>query len=182
MVQTPQPPPVRRNLWQRLARILRHRCWDERDAARALPEAALQRIEAHVAASETGHGGEIRVVIEAGLPLSYLWQDLAARDRAITLFGKLRVWDTEANNGVLVYLLLAEHAIEIVADRGLNRHVDAAQWQALIAPMREAFRQGRFETGLTDAVAAIDVLLRTHHPLDAQQTNPNELPNRPLMG
>ena len=68
-----------------------------------------------------------------------------------------------------------------MADRGLSRHVDAAQWQALIAPMREAFRQGRFEPGLTDAVAAIDALLRTHHPLGAQQANPNELPNRPLM-
>ncbi len=170
-----------RTLWQRLARILRHRWWDERDAARALPEAALQRIEALVAASETGHSGEIRVVVEAGLPLSYLWQDLSARDRAIGLFGKLGVWDTEANNGVLVYLLLAEHAIEIVADRGLNRHVDPAHWQALIAPMRSAFQQGRFEAGLADAVAAIDAQLRSHHPLDATQTNPNELPNRPLM-
>ena len=124
---------------------------------------------------------QIRVVIEAGLPLSYLWQDLSARDRAITLFGKLRVWDTEANNGVLVYLLLAEQAIEIVADRGLSPHVSAAHWQALIAPMREAFRQGRFEPGLADAVAAIDTLLRTHFPLGATQSNPNELPNRPLM-
>ncbi len=170
-----------RNLWQRITRILRHRLWDERDAARALPEAALQRIEARVAASELGHSGEIRVVVEAGLPLSYLWQDLAARDRAITLFGKLRVWDTEANNGVLIYLLLAEHAIEIVADRGLNRHVDAAQWQALIAPMGEAFRQGRFEAGLLAAVDSIDGQLRFLFPLDAGQANPNELPNRPLM-
>jgi uncharacterized membrane protein len=170
-----------RNLWQRIARILRHRWWDERDAERALPEAALQRIEAQVAASERGHSGEIRVVVEAGLPLSYLWQDLTPRDRAITLFGKLRVWDTEANNGVLVYLLLAEHAIEIVADRGLNQHVDAARWQALIAPMGEAFRQGRFEAGLSQAVAAIDALLRQHHPLAAGQANPDELPNRPLM-
>jgi uncharacterized membrane protein len=77
--------------------------------------------------------------------------------------------------------LLAEHAIEIVADRGLNRHVDAAQWQALITPMREAFRQSHFEAGLNEAVAAIDVLLRRHHPLGAEQANPNELPNRPLM-
>jgi len=182
MVHTPKPPPMRRSLWQRLARILRHRWWDERDAARAMPEAALQRIETRVAASETGHSGEIRVVIEAGLPISYLWQDLSARDRAITLFGKLRVWDTEANNGVLVYLLLAEHAIEIVADRGLSQHVSAAQWQALIAPMREAFRQGRFEPGLDDAVAAIDTLLRANFPLGTAESNPNELPNRPLMG
>lgn len=171
-----------RTLWQRLRRIARHRWWDERDAARALPEAALARIEALVAASERGHGGEIRVAVEAGLPLSYLWADLGARDRAITLFGKLRVWDTEANNGVLVYLLLAEHAIEIVADRGLNRHVDAAQWQALIDPMRAAFHAGRFEAGLAEAVQAIDALLRQHHPLADGQHNPDELPNRPLMG
>jgi uncharacterized membrane protein len=170
-----------RSLWQRLARIARHRWWDERDAARALPPAALKRIEAAVTSSERGHSGEIRVVVEAGLPLSYLWQDLSARDRAITLFGKLRVWDTEANNGVLVYLLLAEHAIEIVADRGLSRHVDAARWQALIAPMREAFRAGRYEAGLADAVQSIDALLRQHHPLAAGQRNPNELPDRPLM-
>ncbi len=170
-----------RTLWQRLARILRHRWWDERDAARALPEAALQRIEAQVAASERGHSGEIRVVVEAGLPLSYLWQDLSARDRAITLFGKLRVWDTEANNGVLVYLLLAEHAIEIVADRGLNRHVDAAQWRQLIAPMRESFRQGQFEAGLLAAVTAIDGQLRQHFAVTGGQANPDELPNRPVV-
>lgn len=170
-----------RNFWQRLARIARHRWWDERDAARALPPAALRRIEALVAGSERGHSGEIRVVVEAGLPLSYLWHDLSARDRAITLFGKLRVWDTEANNGVLVYLLLAEHAIEIVADRGLNRHVDAAQWRALIAPMREAFRAGRYEAGLAQAVQAIDALLQQHFPLASGQANPNELPDRPLV-
>ena len=170
-----------RNLWQRLARIVRHRWWDERDAARALPPAALQRIETLVAGSERGHSGEIRVVIEAGLPLSYLWQDLSARDRAITLFGKLRVWDTEANNGVLVYLLLAEHAIEIVADRGIDRHVDAAQWRSLIDPMREAFRAARFEDGLAAAVQAIDLLQRQHFPLAEGQRNPNELPDRPLM-
>ena len=98
------------------------------------------------------HSGEIRISVEAGLPLSYLWRDLTARDRAVTLFGKLRVWDTEHNNGVLIYLLLAEHAIEIVADRGLARHVAAAQWQALVAGMREAFRAGRFEEGLLQAV------------------------------
>jgi uncharacterized membrane protein len=170
-----------RNLWQRLARIARHRWWDERDAARALPPAALQRIESLVAGSERGHSGEIRVVIEAGLPLSYLWQDLSARDRAITLFGKLRVWDTEANNGVLVYLLLADNAIEIVADRGIDRHVDTAQWRALIEPMRAAFRAGRFEDGLAAAVQAIDALLRRHFPLAEGQVNPNELPDRPLM-
>ena len=77
-----------------------------------------------MAASERRHSGEIRVCVEAGLPLSYLWRGATARERAVTMFGKLRVWDTEHNNGVLIYLLLAEHRIEIVADRGLNRHVE----------------------------------------------------------
>ena len=170
-----------RNLWQRLARIARHRWWDERDAARALPPAALQRIEALVAGSERGHSGEIRVVIEAGLPLSYLWQDLTARDRAITLFGKLRVWDTEANNGVLIYLLLADHAIEIVADRGLNARVSAAEWAAVIEGLRADLRAGRFEPGLIAAVDAVDSLLREHYPLAHGQKNPNELPDAVVL-
>ena len=181
MVHTLPPSRQSRSLPQRLARILRHRWWDERDAARALPEAALQRIETKVAASEAGHSGEIRVVVEAGLPVSYLWQDLSARDRAITLFGKLRVWDTEANNGVLIYLLLAEHAIEIVADRGLARHVPADHWQAIVAGMREAFRAGRYEEGLNTAIAAVDALLVKHFPLTAGTANPNELSNRPFV-
>jgi hypothetical protein len=114
----------------RLWRILKHRWLDDTDTRRALDGAALDRLAARVADSETRHSGEIRLSVEAGLPLSYLWQGLGARERAVTLFGKLRVWDTEDNNGVLIYLLLAEHAIEIVADRGLARHVPAAHWQS----------------------------------------------------
>lgn len=162
-----------------LSRLLRHRWLDEADARRALGPDALARLHARVQASERAHGGEIRISVEAGLPLSYLWRDLTARDRAVTLFGKLRVWDTEHNNGVLIYLLLAERAIEIVADRGLARHVSPAQWQALIAGMREAFRAGRFEDGLAQAVDAVDALLRRHFPLQAGQANPNELPDAP---
>ena len=163
----------------RLSRLLKHRWFDETDIRRALPPDALARIEARVTASEQRHSGEIRVSVEAGLPLSYLWKNLHPRDRAIMLFGKLRVWDTEHNNGVLIYLLLAEHAIEIVADRGLNQHVSPAQWQALIAPMRAAFAQGRFEDGLLQAIDAIDGLLAQHFALAPGQANPDELPNRP---
>ena len=166
----------------RLLRILRHRWLDDSDVRRALPEAALKRIEDRVAASEKRHTGEIRVCVEAGLPWSYLWRRLTARDRAVTLFGKLRVWDTAANNGVLIYLLLAEHAIEIVADRGLNAHVSHAQWQAIVHGMREAFRAGRFEDGLNAAVDAVDALLARHFPLADGEANPNELPNRPIVG
>jgi len=162
-------------------RILKHRWLDDRDTARALGRDALQRLEARVHASEGAHSGEIRLCVEAGLPLSYLWKGLSARDRAVTLFGKLRVWDTEANNGVLIYLLLAEHSIEIVADRGLARHVPAEEWQAIVAGMREAFRAGRYEEGLNAAVAAVDSLLVSHFPLTAGTLNPNELPNRAVI-
>ena len=163
----------------RLLRILKHRWLDERDAARALGPEGLARIQARVAASERHHSGEIRVCVEAGLPLSYLWRDAGARERAIMLFGKLRVWDTEHNNGVLIYLLLAEHNIEIVADRGLDRHVGAARWQQILATMRAAFRAGRFEEGLNQAVDAVDALLVQHFALERGEANPNELPDAP---
>ena len=131
--------------------------------------------------AKLAHSGEIRVCVEAGLPLSYLWRGATARERAVTLFGKLRVWDTEHNNGVLIYLLLAEHRIEIVADRGLDRHVGAAQWQAIVGSMREAFRSGRFEDGLNAAIDAVDALLVQHFAARAGRANPNELPDAPLV-
>jgi uncharacterized membrane protein YgcG len=162
-------------------RILKHRWLDERDAQRALGKGALARIEARVQASERRHSGEIRICVEAGLPLSYLWKDLTARDRAITMFGKLRVWDTEANNGVLIYLLLAEHAIEIVADRGLARHVPPEQWQSIVGGMREAFRAARYEEGLNAAIEAVDRLLQERFALAEGESNPNELPNAPHL-
>lgn len=166
---------------QRWTRLLKHRWTDERDLRRALPAPAVQRLEAQVRVSEACHAGEICVCVEAGLPLSYLWKQLRARDRAVTLFGKLRVWDTESNNGVLIYLLLAEHSIEIVADRGLNARVSAAQWQAIIDGLRTALRAGAFEQGLSDAVAAVDELLQQHFPLAAGQLNPNELPDAVIL-
>ncbi len=163
----------------RLLRILKHRWHDETDVERALGEAALARAEQRVVASERGHSGEIRVCIEAGLPLSYLWRGATPRERAVAMFGKLRVWDTEQNNGVLVYLLLAEHAIEIVADRGLSRHVPPDHWRELTQRMSAAFRAGRFEEGLGEAIDAVHDLLSQHYPLAPGEANPNELPDRP---
>jgi uncharacterized membrane protein len=161
----------------KVIRILKHRWLDESDRRRALDDAALQRLSARVATSELQHSGEIRVSVEAGLPMSYLLRGLRARDRAVMLFSKLRVWDTEHNNGVLIYLLLAERAIEIVADRGLTRHVPQAHWDALVAGMREAFAQRQFEAGLNTAIDAVDGLLRQHFPLAPGEDNPNELPD-----
>lgn len=166
------------NKWLRL---LQHRRFDERDAQRALGRGALQRIEARIAASERLHSGEIRVCVEAGLPFSYLWRGASARERAVAMFGKLHVWDTERNNGVLIYLLMAEHCIEIVADRGLNSVVDSARWQALASDMAAAFKAGRFEEGLNAAIDSIHAVLVQHFPVAPHHANPNELPDAPVV-
>jgi len=163
----------------KLARVARHRWLDETDSARALGPGGLQRLQSRVAAAERRHSGEIRVCVEAGLPLSYLWRDATVRERAVAMFGKLRVWDTEHNNGVLIYLLLAEHAIEIVADRGLTKRVPQATWGALVDGMRSAFRAGQFEQGLEQAVDAVDALLLQHFAVAEGSENPNELPDKP---
>ncbi len=161
----------------RLLRILRHRWLDERQARRVIGTEGLQRIEAAIVSSERRHSGEIRVCIEAGLPLSYLWRGADARERAIAMFGKLRVWDTESNNGVLIYLLLADHRIEIVADRGLAHRVPAQQWRDIADGLAGACRAGRFEAGLIEAIATVDTLLRENFALAEGEVNPNELPN-----
>jgi len=166
----------------RWLRILRHRWLDETDARRALGPGALERIEARVAESERRHRGEIRVCVEAGLPLSYLWRNADVRERAVAMFGKLRVWDTEENNGVLVYLLLAEHRIELVADRGLARHADDERWRALVDDMSGHFRARRFEQGLNLAIERVDHLLTQHFPARPGEPNPDELPNTPVIG
>jgi len=166
----------------RLMRIVRHRWADLSDVRSVLDAAALQRIEQRVAASERRHRGEIRVCVEAGLPWSYLWKRLAARDRAIMMFSKLRVWDTADDSGVLIDLLLAEHAIEIVADRGLNAHVSPAQWQAIVETMRDAFRARRFEDGLNAAIDAVDGLLERHFASVPGAHNADELSNAPHIG
>jgi uncharacterized membrane protein len=164
-----------------LPRLLRHRLFDEGDARRVLTKDALARIEARVAASEKTHSGEIRVVVEAGLPFSYLRRGATPRQRAVALFGKLGVWDTERNNGVLIYMLVAERAIEIVADRGLNAHVPALEWAAIAESMQSAFRAGRFEAGLLAAVDAVDALLVRHFAALPGAVDINELPDAPIV-
>jgi hypothetical protein len=169
------------SLFSRLLRLWRHRWIDAADVQRALPPEALQRLGARVAASERRHSGEVRICIEAGLPWSYIRRGLAPRERAITLFGKLRVWDTAYNNGVLIYLLLAEHAIEIVADRRIDAHVNAEEWAAMAKRMAAAFREGRFEDGITHALEEVSALLVAHFPLAEGAPDRNELPNEPVV-
>jgi uncharacterized membrane protein len=173
-----QPAPAR-GWFARLGRILRHRWMDEADTRRAVPPELLKRLEDYVTASEARHSGEVRICVEAGMPTSYLRRDATPRQRAIALFGKLRVWDTEHNNGVLIYLLLAEHAIELVADRGLNTKVSANEWGAITQHLSASLKSGQYEAGLTHALEEVSALLVQHYPLTEGQTRSNHLPNAP---
>jgi len=172
--------PTRRQ--SRLARIWRHLWLDDADLRRAIPQELADRLTRRVAASEQRHTGEVRIHVEPALPLSYLWRGATPRERAVTIFGKLRVWDTEQNNGVLIYLLLAERAIEVVADRGLAGKVPHEAWQAIVQRMGTAFHDGRFEDGLTQALAEVSALLVEHFPVAPGAANPNELPDQPVLG
>ena len=163
-----------------LWRLARHR-WLEPGARRALPDEALQRLGARVAASERLHTGQIRIVTESTLPWSYLRRQASARERALMLFSKYRVWDTEHNNGVLIYLLMPEHAIEIVADRGLARRVPPDEWRDVIALMAHQFRQRNHEEGLAQAIEAVSSRLAAHFPRAAGEPESNELPDAPLV-
>ncbi len=169
-------------MWQKLKRICKHRWLDDADSNRAVPPDMVERLMRRVMASERRHSGEVRIYVEAGLPMSYLWRDANARERALALFGKLRIWDTELNNGVLIYLLLADHAIELVADRGLNQRVSVGEWQAMATKLGAAIRAGQYEEGLTQALEEVSAVMVKHFPLESNQTNLNELPDRPVVG
>jgi uncharacterized membrane protein len=170
---------------KQLIRCLRHAWWDVRDTERALPEDAAERLAQRIAASEQHHSGEVRICVEAALPPAMAWQigstdaglQTTTRERATQWFGQLRIWDTEHNNGVLIYLLLAERAIEVVADRGLSQQVPQATWTAIVERLGKHLRQGAFEDGLTQALEEVSALLVQHHPLDRDAPNPDELPN-----
>ena len=170
------------SLTARVARLFRHRLRDEGSTHRAIPHDMVQRLAQRVGASEKRHSGEIRIYVESSLPTSYVMRGATPRERALAMFAKLRVWDTEHNNGVLIYLLLVERAIEIVADRGLSARVPDSEWQAIVMRMQSAFRDSRFEDGLTGALGEVSALLVSHFPLQAGEPDRNELPDEPVLG
>lgn len=172
----------------KLKLLLKHLWFDSSDAQRSIAPDMLERLTRRVAASESRHTGQVRICVEAALPMSYLWRLGASnslsqliRQRALMMFGKLRVWDTSRNNGVLIYLQLAERAIEIVADRGLSQHVNDAQWQAMVERMSANFADRRFEDGLTQALEEVSSALVMYFPADSDHALPNEMPDEPLM-
>jgi uncharacterized membrane protein len=165
----------------RFGRWLRHVIASPRAADRAFPGHVLQRIQQAIAASESSHSGEIRFAVETVLPRSYLRRDAPVRQRATMVFAKLRVWDTEDNNGVLIYVNIADRDLEIVADRGIARRVPAEVWQRICDDMRAKFRAGEFEAGSVLGIERVGALLAQHFPLAAGASNPNELPDRPSV-
>ena len=171
----------------KLQLLARHLWMDADDSRRAINPAVLRSLASHVAVSEQRHSGEIRICVEAGLPISDVLRLDAdgntlprlIRQRAVTVFGALQVWDTEHNNGVLIYLLLAEHAIEIVADRGLVRCVPKAEFDALTTRMAAQFKAGAYEAGLMQAVDAVAALLLAHFASNV--VNANAMPDMPVL-
>jgi len=147
---------------------------------RLFPQATLDAIHHAIAAGEKRHRGEVCFAIEQTMP----WRDLArgrsARERAQDVFAQLRVWDTQHNSGVLIYLLVAEHAMEIVADRGIAARVDQAEWQGICDRMRERFAAGDYERGVIDGVNAVSDLLASHFPDDGSASR-NELGDAPVV-
>lgn len=146
---------------------------------RAFPEPTLDAIEEAIRQSERSHSGEIQFAIEAALDLPQLLRGVTAREEAIQAFADLHCWDTEENCGVLIYVLLAEHDVEIVADRGFNDRVSQAQWQGVCDEMRSAFADGRFLAGSVAGIEGVTRLIHEHFP--PGNKDENERPNRPAI-
>jgi uncharacterized membrane protein len=163
----------------RPGRILRHLAAGPFLVRRTFPPAVLDAIREAVARAERGTTGEIRVAVEAALPTRDLLREPSPRERALDVFARLRVWDTDDRNGVLLYVLLADRDVEIVADRGLAALVAQEEWETICHDMERAFAAGRFAEGTTAAVVAIGALLRRHFPSD--DGGRDELPDAPTL-
>jgi len=162
-----------------IQRIWRHMATTQTTVNRAFPRACLRVIEQAITASESTHLGEVRFVVEGGLDSAPLFAGQSARERAIELFSHLRIWDTEHNSGVLIYLLLADRQVEIVADRGIHAKAGVHAWAGICGAMEAAFKKSKFEDGVVQGIQAVTRQLTGHFPADAG--NRNELPNTPVV-
>jgi uncharacterized membrane protein len=163
----------------RVARTLRHLFATRWGAHRRFTPRVLAEIERAIAEVESRHAGELRFAVEMALDLPHLWHDLPSRRRAVEVFGLLGVWDSAANNGVLIYVLLADRTVEIVADRGIAERVLPAEWDAVCREMQDHYRAGRWAEGSLAGVRAVGRLLAMHFP--GERGGHNELPNQPVL-
>ena len=160
-------------------RLLKHVVTDHMSVNRAFPASALARIEQTIAQGERAHLGQVCFAVEGALPPLRVLRRITPRERALEVFGLLRVWDTEENAGVLVYLLLADRDVEIVADRGIHRRVGAAAWEGICKRMEAAFGESRYADGVAQGLAEISALLALHFPRTGEGAN--ELPDKPVV-
>ncbi|RTL53630.1 MAG: hypothetical protein EKK40_03485 [Bradyrhizobiaceae bacterium] len=162
-----------------IKRISKHLLLNRWRVRKVFPYHVLANIEAAIKASEKRHTGQIRFVVEGALDGRPLFNDQAARARAIDVFSFQRIWDTMHNNGVLIYLLLADHDVEIVADRGIDALVGKEAWQGICSAMEKQFREGHFEAGVIEGIEAVTEHLVAHFP--ASGPHKNELPDTPTV-
>ncbi|WP_371424231.1 TPM domain-containing protein [Tardiphaga sp.] len=162
-----------------LKRISRHLLSNRARVRKAFPPKVMAAIERAIKASEALHAGQIRFVVEGALDGAPLFRNQAARERAIDVFAQLRIWDTEHNNGVLIYLLLADRDVEIVVDRGIDAKVGRPGWEKICQMMEVDFRAGHFERGVIKGIEAVTRHLAAHFPRDASSVN--ELPDEPVV-
>ncbi len=162
-----------------ISRIIKHLFFADWQVRRAFPKASLDCIEAAIRSSEKNHGGEICFAVEASLEGMPLWHQQTARARAVDVFSQLRIWDTESNNGVLIYVLLAERSVEIVADRGIHAHTGAEPWAAICCDMKIAFSKSEFLLGTLTGIESIANIMGQH--FSAQEKRKNELPDAPIV-
>lgn len=170
---------ARQGVGEVMQRILRQLSFPQWRVRRAFPGAVRQAIAAAVANAEQQHAGELRFVVEGRLDWMHLLRGITARQRAVELFSQLRIWDTEQNSGVLIYLQLADRRVEILADRGIHRRVGDQTWQRICREMEQAFHNGKFAEGAVNGVTAVGKVLAEHFPLAGE--NPDELPNAPVL-
>jgi uncharacterized membrane protein len=163
-----------------IRRIGRHLIANRTRVRKAFPAPALAAIERAIKASEATHSGQIRFVVEGALDGAPLLRNQSARARALDLFSQLRIWDTAHNNGVLIYLLLADRDVEILADRGINAKIDQGEWKNICAMMEADFGKGNFEAGVLNGIAAVSHHLAKHFPKRGSD-NGNELPDAPVV-
>ncbi|MDI1268076.1 MAG: TPM domain-containing protein [Polaromonas sp.] len=162
-----------------IKRILTHLLLTEGRVRRAFPRSTLSTIEKAIKASETAHVGEIRFVVEGGLDGMPLFKGQTAKERAVEVFSQLRVWDTEDNSGLLIYLLLADRAVEIVADRGIHAKVGSQEWSKVCRQMETAFKQSNYESGALKGVQAVTLHLVENFPANGRSVD--ELPDKPVI-
>ncbi|MBX5463508.1 MAG: TPM domain-containing protein [Steroidobacteraceae bacterium] len=161
------------------SRMLRHLFATRWRARQCFTPAVLDQIEAAIHEVEARHSGEIRFVVEPSLDTADLWANLSPRERALEVFAHLGVWDTEKNNGVLIYVLFADHDVEILADRGIASVVPQQEWERICREIEAHYREGRFAQGSVEGIRSVGRLLEKHFP--SRPPDANELPDRPVI-